>query len=128
MKKRTILTLLLVISLLCILTACGSGSSLSGKYVIADVIDDPEGVTFEALEEIYDEMDLNVRDYLYMEFLNGGRFGMVMFDEEEATGTYTLDGSTLTLISDGGTTTADVSGKKITWTYLSGGKMVFEKS
>jgi len=128
MKKRTILALLLIINLLYILTACSSSSSLSGRYVIADVIDDPEGVTFAALEKNYSDTGINVTDYLYMEFFSGSRFKLIMFGEEEAAGTYTLDGNTLTLTAEGGTTTADVSGKKITWIYSSGGKLVFEKN
>jgi len=126
MKTRNILLVLLVVSILCTLAAC-SGSSLSGKYVIVDVVDDPEGITFEEMDGMYKDMGLSIKDYLYIEILDGDRFKLVMFGEEEAKGTYTRDGDTLTLTAEGGTSTAEVSGKKITWTYAGSAKLVFEK-
>jgi len=126
MKIRSFLTVILVAGMICALAACG-GSPLSGKYVITDVIDDPEGVTFEYMNEMYKDMGLDLTDYLYFEFLSGNRFMLVMFGEEEAKGTYTQAGNTLTLTTEGRSTTAVISGKKITWTYDSGGKLVFTK-
>ena len=126
MKTRTIFVVLLVADLLCILTACSS-STLSGKYEIVNVLDDPEGITFAELSEMYTEMGLSAKDYFYMEFSGGNRFKLIMFGKEEATGTYTLDGSVLMLTAEAGATPVDVSGKKITWTYMNGGKLVFKK-
>ena len=126
MKTRTIFAVLVVVSLLCVLTACGS-LTLSGRYELVDVTDDPEGLTLANLEEMYTDTGLKAADYFYMEFVDGDRFKLVMFGEEEAKGTFTMNGNVLTLTSEGGTTTADISEKKITWTYFSGGKLVFEK-
>ena len=126
MKTRSILVALLVLCLVCALSACG-GPALSGRYVITDVIDDPEGAAFADMESMYKAMDLDIADYLYFEFKDNGRFTLVMFGEEEAKGAYTRDGETLTLTSEGRTTTAEIKGKKIIWTYDSGGKLVFEK-
>ena len=126
MKTRTTLAMLMVVSLLCVLTACGS-SKLSGRYELVDVIDDPEGLTLANLEEMYTDSGLKAADYFYMEFLDGDRFKLVMFGKEEAKGTFTMNDSVLMLTSEGGTTTVDISEKKIAWTYFSGGKLVFEK-
>ena len=123
---RIILATLLVLSFTLALAACG-GSTLTGKYVITDLINDPEGVTFAEMDEMYKNMGLDIADYLYMELLDGERFKLVMFGEEEASGRYTAEGSTLTLTAEGGTTTADISGKTITWTYKDGAKLVLKK-
>ena len=126
MKIRSILALLLTAALLFTLAAC-SDSSLSGKYVISDVIDNAEGITFAEMDDMYKNMGLDLSDYLYMEFLTGERFKLVMFGDEEISGRYTQDGNTLTIAAEGGTMTAEISGKTITWTYEDGAKLVFTK-
>ena len=127
MKTRKLLAVLLVAGMILALSAC-SGSSLSGKYVITDLIDDPEGLTFTDLVDMYKDMNLELADYLYLELRDGDRFTLVMFGEEEAKGTYTKDDdSTLTLNAEGKSTNATLSGNTITWTYENGGKLVFEK-
>ena len=126
MKIRKILAAVLLI---CVLTpalaACGK--TLSGRYVIADLTDDPEGTTFAELDEMYKEEDQTITDYLYMEFQSGGGFTLVLFGEEEAKGTYAKSGKTLTLTSGGISADATVKGDKITYTYETGAKLIFQK-
>jgi len=130
MNKRMILSALLVICLLSALTACSKDKNepLTGVYVIADLTDDPDGVTFEELSAMYKEMDLDVRDQFYFEFFDDAGFSLILFGQEEAAGTFTHEGNMLTLSdSNGETLTAEISGKIITWTYKTGAKLVFEK-
>ena len=126
MKTRKILTALLVVCLLFTLASCSS-SSLTGKYVIVDITDDPEGVTFSDLNAMYKAVDENIEDYMFMEFSEGNRFKLILFGEEEASGVYTRNGNTLTFNGDGEMTTATISGKKIIWIYENGAKLIFEK-
>ena len=126
MKNRNILAATLIVCLIFALAACGS-SSLTGKYILSDVVDDPEGITYADLDGMYNDMDMSVSSNLYMELLEGGRFTLVLFGETEAEGMYSQDGDTLTLNAYGTSTTATISGKKITWTYENGAKLVFEK-
>ena len=129
MKTRILLAVLLVIGSLLAFAACGGekDTPLTGRYVIADIEDDPDGVALAELDAMYQEMELALTDYLYMEFLEDGRFILVMFGEAEAEGMYTQDGKTLTLTAGGETATAAISGKKITWVYENGAKLTFEK-
>ena len=127
MKPRNIIAVLLAVSLLVTLAACGSEKPLAGKYVITGISDDPGGLTFADLEAMYKDMELEIADYLYFEFMDGGRFTMVMFGNQEAAGTFVRDGKVLTMTAGEWTTTADISGNKITWTYEDGAKLVFEK-
>ena len=109
------------------LAACSKQPTMDGKYVIVDITDDPDGVTFADLDAMYKEIEGNIEEYLYMEFLEDGKFVIVLFGEEEASGTYSLDGNTLSLTVGGDTTSIDVSGKQVTWTYENGAKLIFEK-
>jgi hypothetical protein len=164
MNKRILLAILLTICLLT-LGACNGGkdaeATMTGQYVIVDIAEDPDGMTFAELEAMYREMDQNIGDHSYFEFMDDGQFRLVLFGEEEAKGTYARDGGILTLTvgeelpsaagetaanggtptaageatADGGITipggitqTATVSGKRITWTYENGAKLVFEKT
>ncbi|MCL1809957.1 MAG: hypothetical protein FWG42_09380 [Clostridiales bacterium] len=127
MKTCRILAILLAVCLLFTLAACGSSSALSGKYVIVNITDDPDGVTFADLDAMYKEAGENLEDYMYVEFLENSRFALVMFGEVEATGTYARKGKTLTLTEGRETTTAEISGKKVTWTYENSTKLVFKK-
>ena len=118
---------LLVMVSLFALAACGK-SSLSGRYVILDILDDPDGTTFTELDEMYKAEDLILTDFVYMEFLSGGRFVIVLFGEEEAKGTYTRSRKVITFIAEGQTFDAAISGKKITYNYETGAKLVFKKA
>ena len=127
MKIRNILMPVLLLSILLFaLAACGD-AQLSGKYRIADVLDDPEGTTFAELDEMYKADSLNLTDYCYMEFQDGGGFVITLFGGEEARGTYTRNGNILTLTSGGESADAVIDGKNITWTYETGAKLVFRK-
>ena len=125
--KKNILFAILIASVLLVLAACGGSSTLSGKYVLTDVQNDPQGITYADINSMYEDLGLKASDYTYMEFSYGDSFRLVMFGEEEAIGTFKLEGNTLTLTAEGGSSTATVSGKKITWTYDGGGDLIFEK-
>ena len=58
MKKCISSVAFLVICLL-VFAACSNQSSFSGKYVIADVMDDPDGITFMEMSKMYKDMDLD---------------------------------------------------------------------
>ena len=80
------------------------------------------------LETLLDSIQFEgIEDYVYMDVHDGKTFTLVLFGEMEASGTYARKGKTLTLASEGETMTAEISGKKITWTYENGAKLVFEK-
>ncbi len=153
----------LTLSVLLSLAACGGKSALSGVYVIKDITDDPDGMTYAEMETMYKEMNLNIQDFIRFEFTKDGSFTLLMFGDAES-GTYKKDGKTLTLTFNDGkpgaasasasssastksalsasaafssaasassparTSTAAISGDKISWTYQSGAKLVFEKS
>ena len=125
MKHRIIIASLLAACMLIALCACAA-APLSGRYVIVGVSNDPDGTTFAALDKMYKEMELNIADYLYFEF-TGNEYKLVLFGEKEAGGVFTRKGNTLTLADDGESTTATVSGGRITWTYENGARLVFRK-
>jgi len=127
MKSRKIPALLLALCMIFALAACRGGSSLTGKYVLVDITDDPDGLTFDDLDVLYKEIGDNIEDYVYMDFHDSKTFTLVLFGETEASGTYAQKGKTLTLTTEGEAMTADITGKKITWTYENGAKLVFEK-
>ena len=126
MKIRNVLAVLLVSLLLLALAACNN-SVLTGRYVIVDILDDPEGTTFAELDEKYKAADQKITDYYYIEFQDGGRFVIVLFGEEELQGAYTRSGNVLTLASGGESFDAAIKGKKITYDYETGAKIVFQK-
>jgi len=129
-----ILTALLCISLAFTsfaFAACGGGGKdapLEGRYVIVEIENDPDGTTLAELGGMYEAMDLELTDHLYMEFYEGNMYKLVLFGKTEAQGKYTRDDNGLTLSTDDGqSSAAAVSGKKITWTYWNGAKLVFGK-
>ena len=130
MKIRILLMIFLIVSLF-ILAACSrddnTPAEMSGKYVIVEITDDPDEANYADLAEIYREMDLNLEDYMYMEFSDDGEFILILFGEEEVKGTYTRDGKNLTIKANGETVNTILDGKKIVWTYESGANLVFEK-
>ena len=129
MKFRKILIVLLLCSLGC-LSACNDAKqevTLSGRYVLVDISDDPEETTFTQIEEMYQEANLKLSDYLYIDLLPGNRFIIVLFGEEEASGSYSEESGILKLISAGETLPASLTGGKITWVYENGAKLIFER-
>ena len=124
-KACKIFTVLLLSVLLLALAACGD-SALLGKYIITNISDDPDGLTFADLDDMYKEEELIVQDNFYFEFSDNSRFTLVMFGKTEMTGQYEKNGNTLTLIVGEDTDTAEISGKTITWTYETGAKIVFQ--
>ena len=136
MKFRTIalaLSALLIVCLLSALAACGmiskAGEPLTGNYVVVDITDDPDGISFAELESMYREIGLDIQDFVYFTFYEDGWFKLVLFGDTEAEGPYTRNGRTLTLGADAAdeAMTAEISGKKITWAYEGGAKLVFEE-
>jgi len=130
-RSRNILIALLLCVSAFTLVACNSNASLSGRYVIVDVLYDPEGATFADLAKDYTDINKNITDYCYIEFNSGDRFELVMFGDKEAGGTYVRKGKTLTLTSGGKSSDAIINGKKITYTYdtgyETGAKLLFKK-
>ena len=127
MRFYKIVAAALVACLLFALGACGSETSLAGVYAINDITDDPDGMTFVEMESMYKEMGLDIQDFIRFEFTKDGLFTLTIFGDVE-NGSYTMSGKALTLAFDGGTSSsAEISGKKITWTYGSGAKLVFTK-
>jgi len=130
---------MLAVCLILTLAACKNEDKtdepLTGIYVIVDVADDPDGITFAELDGMYREMELDIQDFVYFSFYEDEWFKLVMFGDTEAEGTYTRDGNTLSLAADGanntdgvdGTMTTEISGNRITWTYENGAKLIFEK-
>ena len=128
-----LLSFLLIIGLFAF-TACSScsGSSenlaaMAGRYVIVEITDDPDGVNYSDLDGMYKEQELDLKDYMYMEFSEDGEFTLVLFGEEEAKGTYTKKGKNVTITANGETINTVLDGQKITWTYETGAKLIFEK-
>ena len=112
----------------------GGDIAVEGKYSL--VVSDEDREMFEAIIELANEMDgtevdFDIDNMMYMELLSGGKFRMVstMFNEEEDNideGTYTIDGSNITISVDGEDTQGTIEGKKIT-IDADGESMVFEK-
>jgi len=129
MKTRNLLTVLLLCVCVFAFAACGSSSntSLTGRYVIVNILDDADGTTFAELDRMYKDKDEKITDYLYIEFLSGDRFTLVMFGDEEAKGTYIRDKNTLTFKSGVTQSYATIKGNKITYTYETGAKLVFQQ-
>jgi len=126
MKPRRISALLLVICLLCALAACGD-APLAGRYVIADIVGDPDGLTFDDLDVLYKEIGDDITDYAYLDLDEGGGFTLVLFGEVEVLGTYSRQGAVLTLTAEGEAMTAEIAGDRITWEYEDGVRIVFAK-
>ncbi|MCL2798396.1 MAG: hypothetical protein FWD58_10165 [Firmicutes bacterium] len=135
MKHRNILSIFCIAVLLCAavatLSACGGGApadtSLTGRYLIVDISDDPDGTTFNGLDAMYKAENERITDYIYFEFLSGERFTLVLFGEEEAGGTYTRDGNSLSFMVGAESFAAILDGDKLTYPYEAGAKLIFQK-
>ena len=134
-KRRIILAALLAVCLTAELVACTSDKkvgdddtkTLDGKYVIVDVINDPDGATFDDLDGVYRDVGRSFADYAYLEFFESGKYEFVLFGETEADGAYAIDGKTLTLNANGDTIMAEITDSKISLDYWNGATLVFEK-
>ena len=135
--RRITMAVLIAVCLTTTLVACSNNNNdsngntntraLKGKYVIVDVIDDPDGTTFDDLDTMYLDAGLDFADYSYVEFLDSGKYEFVLFGEIEAEGPYDIDGKTLTLAANGDVITAEISGVKIMLVYENGATLIFEK-
>ncbi|MDR0490885.1 MAG: hypothetical protein LBH28_06545 [Oscillospiraceae bacterium] len=121
--KRSVALLLALVLCITILAACGGdGTNLTGKYALTSM--ELEGTDMTGPLR---EAGMST-DGMYIEFLSGGKFRMSLMGNG-AEGTYTLDGSKITLTAEGGSMPlATISGNKITMEDTdSNTKMVFEK-
>ena len=126
MKKLTkATTLVLVLCLVLSLAACGGGSSsggrsssMEGKYVISAMMigDEDYLEMMRELAEMMGEEELNLEDFMYFEF-SGTDAVTLGSDGDTETGTYKLDGNTLTITIDGEAQTATVNGNSFTLEY-----------
>ena len=121
--KRTakaLFTLALCIGMTLALTACSNGggsSSMEGKYVISSMMvgEDDYLEQVMSMAEAMEE-EINLEDIMYFEF--SGADTVIMGSEgETVTGTYKLDGKTLTLTADGEEQIATVDGNSFTIKY-----------
>ena len=125
--KRTLALILVVLLSVSMLAGCGGGDKgPTGKYVLT--VWEIDGQDFIALMKSLggDAFDPST---IYIEFQNDGKFTMEM-DEDDASGTFKVDGKNLTLTMDGETLTGTVDGNKVTIETTEDGstmKMVFEK-
>ena len=133
--KSTIFAMVLCLSLVLSLSACGGGgasggASMDGKWVISSMTIDGEdylAMIAEMAGELDDEID--IENMMFCEFTSGDSFKMVMYDEEES-GTYKLSGKTLTLTVDGESLTGTMDGNSFTISDDSDGsesRMTFTK-
>ena len=89
--------------------AYGQNAALSGKYYLSAMIIGDEEFDIEMLELI----GLEPGSW-YMEFFQGGKFTM-QIEDEEMSGTYRVNGKTLTIIDeDGNADEAVIEGNTIT--------------
>lgn len=126
MKRRNLITILMMFAVVLVLTACSS-DLLVGKYVLVNVLDDPEGTTFTELEQMYKVENQKITDHFYMEFESNGKFVLVIAGDEDARGIYLVSDKTLTLTSGGVSVQATFKDGKITYNYETGAKLVFQK-
>jgi hypothetical protein len=114
--KSTIFILILCISLLLTVVACGGDktpSSLEGKYVISAMTYGEEDF-LQFMQNLAKEMgeEINLEEFMHLEFLADGSvtFGE---DGEEETGTFTFDGKTVVIAMGEETMTGTVDGNSI---------------
>jgi hypothetical protein len=108
------------------LTGC-SGETLDGRYTLS-ALENAAGDDLMPMLEIAGESASDV----YVEFTEDGNFTIAMdFIDRSESGTYTVDGNTVTLIvSDGNEaseTEGTIDGDSITFVEEEGGKLVFTK-
>jgi len=126
MKKVVVLCVALVLALsVFALVGCDNDAGLSGRYMLTELI-----VEGENQLEVLEEMGISF-DNAYLEFTAGGDFTL-MFDvdamgiNESSTGTYTLEGNTISMTSGDETLEAQLDGNTITVSDAAS-TMVFEK-
>lgn len=123
MKKTIIMLLMLVIGI-SMLVGCGGSTTptLSGKYYFVSMTADGETVTVEDMTAF----GVNPDD-LYLEFQAGGNFRIVLSGiSVTQTGTFTVDGKTVTLTVEGDSLIGTIDGNRVTLEN-DGETMVFEK-
>ena len=131
MKKVVVLCVALVLALSmfalvgCDVLGIGGDAGLDGRYMLTELI-----VEGENQLEVLEEMGISF-DNAYLEFTAGGDFTL-MFDvdamgiNESSTGTYTLEGNTISMTSGDETLEAQLDGNTITVSDAAS-TMVFEK-
>ena len=131
MKKVVVLCVALVLALSmfalvgCDVLGIGGDAGLDGRYTLTALMVDGENQL-----EILEELGVTF-DNAYLEFTADGEFTL-MFDvgamgmDESTTGSYTLEGNTISMTSGGETLEAQLDGNTITVTE-GDTTMIFEK-
>ena len=116
MKRAVLLVLILMFS---VSLFAQSGAAPAGKYFLTSM--NIEGVE---ILDAFKELGLDASSS-YFEIISGGKFRMVMFDEETE-GTYRMNGNTIIFTSDDEDVEAKIEGKRIT-IKDEDSQMVFER-
>ena len=99
MMKRTLALLLVFIVSISLFAGCGgdgNNSALTGKYTLVAYEQDGEEILTEMMD-MFKELGMVADDFeMYLEFQSGGKFKLVMSDEEEK-GTFKVNGTAVTL-------------------------------
>ena len=98
MKRILALSLVLIVSI-SLFTGCGGSGNdivLTGKYTLVTYEQDGEEILTEMMDMLK-EFGMAEDDFeMYIEFQSGGKFKLVMSDEEEK-GTFKVNGTAVTL-------------------------------
>ena len=115
MKKRFVTTLLaLIAAIACLigLVACGGTDPVAGKTYEFEKVEITKGLDGELKKQTEEQLNSSLGE-CYITFGEDGTFEMD-FMGGSATGTYTQDGSKLTLTAENTDLKAKVSGKTVT--------------
>lgn len=123
MKKRVI-TLFLALAMVVSLAACGGGGNVAGTYNLTEM--NAGGISMN-IEDISSMAGMDVSIVLNLKSDGNFSLDMSAIDSSESlSGTWTADGSTLSLTSDGSTITGSIDGGTIVLEE-SGQTLTFEK-
>ena len=125
MKKRVTsiaLTVVLCLSLMLTMTACGGTTDMAGKWVLSGM--SMGGEDYLAQLKALDST-INAEELMYFDFTADGKVTMTSYGETSS-GTYKLDGKNLTITIDGDPQTFTVNGKSFNM-EVEGSTMTFSK-
>ena len=116
MKKSLAILLTLVLCVSVFAGCSGGDTKLTGKYILVEMKGEGEDeeVNLSELKAMYEMFEMEWVDP-YIEFLDGGKFKMVFFDEVNEEGTYKVvdGGKAVEMTVDGETQKGTIDGKKI---------------
>ncbi len=129
MSKTTskILSLVLVLVMAAaLLSACGGGSAgPEGTYRIKSMDYGDTTLDYDTLKSFAALAGVDIDDLFRLELQSGGK-ALMIADGDESEGTFTVNGSTVSITFDGETVDAQLDGNTLT-IEEDGTKMVFEK-